>query len=66
MDREDVQILTQEIGCSIREANTSLRDQFAMAALSGMLAHPRNQCDPAHDVTTAYKFADAMMIARGE
>ena len=39
----------------------TLRDEFAMAALIGLLSDPN--CDAPHDVfaRNAYKFADAMM-----
>ena len=39
----------------------TLRDQFAMAALAGLMAHPRLFGDTAE---TAYKIADCMLKAR--
>ena len=43
----------------------TLRDEFAMAALIGLLSDPN--CAVPHDVfaRNAYKFADAMMKERG-
>lgn len=44
---------------------TELRDQFAMAALTGMLAHPDEEILLHEDISrSAYKFADAMLEAR--
>jgi hypothetical protein len=45
----------------------TLRDQFAMAALSGVLANPENDSFE-HEAFAieAYRYADAMMKARGE
>lgn len=43
----------------------TMRDQFAMAALSGMLGHPKCAVsEPEKDAKWAYKYADAMMEAR--
>lgn len=44
----------------------SMRDEFAMAALSGMLATPHNwpQQDADEFAGAAYRFADAMLEAR--
>lgn len=45
----------------------TLRDQFAMAALTGVLANPENDSFE-HEAFAieAYRYADAMMKARGE
>jgi hypothetical protein len=45
----------------IMEPRATLRDQFAMAALSGLLADPNGSLDCTE---TAYKVADSMMKAR--
>lgn len=49
-------------------AQTTLRDQFAMAALTGMLANSNTKGDisglQAHLPDMAYGFADAMLAAR--
>lgn len=42
----------------------SVRDQFACAALSGLLADPNESGNFADFTERAYGFADAMMIAR--
>lgn len=42
----------------------TLRDQFAMAALQGMLSHPLSTCSTSSDVQAAYAFADAMLKER--
>ncbi len=46
----------------------TLRDQFAMAALGGLLAGRNNQADATLATWSAdsYRFADAMMKARGD
>ena len=45
----------------------TLRDQFAMAALTGVLANPENDSFE-HEAFAieAYRYADAMMKARGQ
>lgn len=50
-----------------REPIKTLRDEFAMAALSGMLADPGVQVGGSNDKITAklcYDLADAMLQAR--
>jgi gamma-glutamylcysteine synthetase len=42
----------------------SLRDQFAMAALTGMLSNPVTQEITANTIKTAWYVADFMMEAR--
>ena len=50
---------------SLKQEQPTLRDQFAMAALSGMLGHPKCAVsEPEKDAKWAYKYADAMMEAR--
>ena len=45
--------------------SATLRDEFAKAALTGMMADP-NEGRPCDEIaTSAYKLADAMMKARG-
>lgn len=47
----------------IEHAGMSLRDYFAAAAMSGMIAH--GDCESiTSGAKTAYKFADAMLEAR--
>lgn len=49
----------------VQAEQPTLRDQFAMAALSGLLVNP--DCDAEYRetyATAAYTFADAMMEAR--
>lgn len=45
-------------------ARRKLRDQFAMAALGGLLANPTAADDPLACSIWAYKYADAMLAAR--
>ncbi len=40
------------------------RDQFAMSALTGMLANPNASADDASYASCAYRMADAMLAAR--
>lgn len=42
----------------------SLRDWFAGKALAGLLTHPNMFGDPAHYAVVAYRYADAMLVAR--
>jgi hypothetical protein len=44
----------------------TMRDQFAMAALTGMLAGYSNDEEGQHFVEVAYQFADYMMKERDE
>jgi hypothetical protein len=46
-----------------KRENPTVRDQFAMAAVTGMLGHGVNS-DAANVSATAYWLADAMMKAR--
>ena len=45
---------------------TTLRDQFAMAALTGLLANERNDGTAEAIANVCYKAADAMLEARKE
>jgi hypothetical protein len=50
-----------------KAARAELRDRFAMAALTGLLANPAEaRISPAEWTYDAYRFADAMMKARGD
>jgi hypothetical protein len=44
----------------------TLRDEFAMAALSGMLGDPERHGGYKNFATDAFGFADAMLEARGK
>ena len=46
------------------ESSATLRDQFAMAALTGMLADPTSSLGAEAMAEDAYAFADAMLKAR--
>jgi len=46
------------------DAEKTLRDEFAMAALKGNLANPHDDLSPEQNAEIAYKIADAMMAAR--
>jgi len=51
------------------KARAELRDRFAIAALTGMLAYPDNGLCPDQPIDfsrRAYEYADAMLKARGE
>lgn len=53
---------------AIKQARAKLRDRFAMAALTGMLAYPDGgmaQDQPTYFSKRAYEYADAMLKARG-
>ncbi len=50
-----------------KQARAELRDRFAMAALTGLLANPAEaRISPAEWTYDAYRFADAMLKARGD
>ena len=58
--------LFAEMAAQLAEANEnqpSLRDQFAMAAMTGLLSDPTSS-GPKGCATAAYLYADAMMEAR--
>ncbi len=48
---------------TVMEPRMTLRDQFAMAALSGLLSDPSSS-GPDGAAMVAYKYADSMMKAR--
>lgn len=55
----------------VKNNTRTLRDEFAMAALTGLLAHgepeycpAQGQIDPRYIQDTAYRLADAMLAAR--
>ena len=48
------------------ESEWALRDQFAMALLSGALADPSYDPDPGDAVAYAYGMADAMLAERAK
>jgi hypothetical protein len=47
-----------------KEETLSIRDQFAMAALTGMLSNPVTQEITGKTIKTAWQVADFMMEAR--
>ena len=49
-----------------KQARAELRDGFAMAALTGLLAYPGGVGSHGQCAITAYKYADAMLEARGD
>lgn len=54
-----------DIACEISEYHeTGLRDQFAMAAMSGMLANPSIEMNNPDLANQSYDAADAMLKAR--
>lgn len=67
-DQRQDERLTREVRLVRREPVRTLRDEFAMAALAGMLADPAvqvgrsTQNDPL--AKAAYQIADAMLKAR--
>ena len=42
----------------------TIRDDFAMAALIGILSNPEGYCNPKQAVREAWTYADAMLEAR--
>lgn len=46
------------------QAKADLRDEFAMAALTGLLQQGYDKFDPSEWSNQAYAYADAMMEAR--
>lgn len=49
-----------------KQARAELRDRFAMAALTGMLADSKLRGPQADFARDAYQMADAMLKARGD
>jgi hypothetical protein len=66
---DDLQYMTMNCPeCSKQittQINKTLRDQFAMAALQGILSSS-NRFMPEHHVKNAYEYADAMLKARSK
>ena len=64
----DIRKITDTVGeIKHHQHLTDLRDKFAMAALTGILASPRELDDPVEYQTAAlmvYGFADAMLTER--
>ena len=66
-EQEPALVRAMQRGIEWRKARNELRDRFAMAALTGMLANPAEaRISPAEWTYDAYRFADAMMKARGD
>ena len=63
IDPADWADLPQPVHFTVREPRATLRDQFAMAALTGLLSDPTSS-GPEGCATAAYLYADAMMEAR--
>ena len=63
IDPADWADLPQPVQFTVREPRATLRDQFAMAALTGLLSDPTSS-GPKGCATAAYLYADAMMEAR--
>lgn len=58
---------SQTIEAERKQARAELRDRFAVAALTGLLANPAEaRISPAEWTYDAYRFADAMMKSREE
>jgi hypothetical protein len=56
--------LLDPLKIKVMETSPTLRDQFAMAALTGMLAGNNGSLDIKGDPDWAYKYADSMLEAR--
>ena len=65
MDEKELHELSYRLGHAdgIAQAQATLRDQFAMAALTGWLASGGNSCTR-KEADDAYMMADAMLTAR--
>jgi hypothetical protein len=63
IDPADWPDLPQPIRFAVREPRAILRDQFAMAALTGLLSDPTSS-GPEGCATAAYLYADAMIKQR--
>lgn len=64
---EDVQAAFHSGVSTVRNPGMSLRDYFAVAALTGMKANPEANADGFDDFARwAYAYADAMLAARKE
>lgn len=60
--RNIMEDMATDVTC-IEEKTASLRDQFAMAALTGLLSRPNNGVKPLW-AKEAYEYADEMMAMR--
>ena len=57
----------EDIERARKQARAELRDRFAMAALTGLLADPESSMESLDWIAkVAYEYADAMMKARGD
>lgn len=63
IDPVDWPDLPKPVQFTVREQRLTLRDEFAMAALTGLLSDPTSS-GPEGCATAAYLYADAMMEAR--
>ena len=63
IDPADWPDLSQPVHLIVREPRATLRDQFAMAAMTGLLSDPTSS-GPKGCATAAYLYADAMLEAR--
>ena len=63
--RNIMEDMATDVTC-IEEKTATLRDQFAMAAMTSMLSRPQDLAEGTPKIAAdwAYKFADAMMKAR--
>ena len=61
---QEIEIAELKNALAMAQQKKTLRDEFAMAALTGMLAGSPNDGSWQHFVEVAYKFADAMMQER--
>jgi len=63
LDQRLLRRYANELAAAKREEKCTLRDQFAMAALTGCVGE---RCDESLEVvaTLAYQYADAMLKAR--
>lgn len=65
MDDDMLRINNERLERELAEAKATLRDQFAMAALTGLCANPSFPHDNRHDVSElCYFLAGGMMLER--
>ena len=57
-------MMTDSVGYSILQREVTLRDQFAMAALTGLLSDPGTKYNADRLAKNAYDIADAMLAER--
>ena len=65
-ERDELKKECEELKEELSLKGASLRDQFAMAATSGVWAHPDTSGNADDIARRAYETADAMMEARKE